>query len=213
MQITQDTTATLAYSIHTDKADGELIEFFDTSTPKQMMFGYDQQIEGFEKGLMNRETGPFSFEVEPEEAFGKYQESLNIWVPKSAFLDQGELRSDLLVLGNKINMLDNRGNKITGTIKNIEADSVLMDFNHPLAGKKLFVSGEILSIRPVNQRDLASLQAQESCGCGSGCGCGSSEAAEDSCCSSSSQEEEGCEVCGNPPEKMGQGHGNCQCAS
>jgi FKBP-type peptidyl-prolyl cis-trans isomerase SlyD len=213
MHITLNTTASLAYRIHAEKPDGELIEFFDPSTPKQMIFGYDQQIEGFEKGLMGRKTGPFSFEITPNDAFGMYQESLNIWVPKSAFMDQGELRTDLLVLGNKINMLDNRGNKINGTIKSIEADSVLMDFNHPLAGKHLYVSGEILSIRPVNQRDLASLQTQESCGCGSDCGCSSHNEAKDSCCSSPSNEEEGCEVCGNPPEKMGQGHGNCQCGN
>ncbi len=212
MRITQDTTAVLAYKMHTDRPDGELIEFFDESTPKQMMFGYDQQIDGLEKGLMGRESGKFSFEIEPEDAFGTYQEALNIWVPKSAFMDQGELRTDLLIQGNTINMMDNQGHKITGTIKNIDTDSVFMDFNHPFAGKKLFVSGEIMSIRPVNERDLASLQRQGSCG--SGCGCGSNEShSGDSCCSSGDDSEEGCEVCGNPPEKMGQGYGNCQCGS
>ena len=212
MRITQDTTAVLAYEIHTDGPDGELIEFFDESTPRQMMFGYNQQIYGLEKGLMGRETGKFSFEIEPEEAFGPYKNELNIWVSKSAFMDQGKMRNDLLVLGNTINMMDNQGEKITGTIKSIDTDSVLMDFNHKLAGKRLFVSGEIMSISAVNERDLASLQGKGSCG--SGCGCGNNDShSGDSCCSSENDSEEGCEVCGNPPEKMGQGYGNCQCGS
>ena len=212
MRITQDTTAVLAYEIHADRPDGELIEFFDESTPKQMMFGYDQQIDGLEKGLMGRESGKFSFEIETEDTFGPYKEALNIWVPKSAFMDRDKLRNDLLVLGNTIKMMDSQGQKITGTIKSLNTDSVLMDFNHPLAGKKLFVSGDIMSIRPVNERYLASLQGQGSCG--SGCGCGNNDShSGDSCCSSENDSEEGCEVCGNPPEKMGQGYGNCQCGS
>ena len=214
MQITNDSVATMAYSIHTEKPDGELIEFFDKTTPKEMIFGYNQHVDGFEKKLKGRKNGDFSFEITPKEAFGDYQEALNIWVPKSSFLDQGELRSDLLFLGNKVNMLDRHGNKITGTVKNIDDENVLMDFNHPLAGKKLFVSGEILSVRPLSQRDLEKMQlTHEGCGCGSsGCGCQDNHNQQDaSCCSSESEHEDDCEVCGNPPEKMGYGYGNCQC--
>ncbi len=213
MQIENNTTALVAYKIYADRPDGTLIEFFNESDPKQIIFGYDQQIDGFEKGLMGKDIGKFSFEIEPVDAFGTHHEELKIWIPKDAFLDQGELRSDLMVLGNQVNMLDKQGRKLSGIVKDIGNDSIFMDFNHPLAGKKLFVTGEVISIRPVNDRDLVSMQSH-SCGCGSECGCGSGESQDEgSCCSTNDSSEAECEVCGNPPDKMGQGIGNCQCAS
>lgn len=201
MKIDFNTVAEVAYKILLDHANGEMIEYADEDNPRRIVLGQDDLIPGFEEGLKGKTTGPFSFSVRQDKAFGSYDSTLVTDVPKQAFLDDGVIREDLLFTGNRVNMLDHHHNKVTGTILEIGEEKVRMDFNHPLAGKDLFVTGEVLSVREATADELT---PDEGCGCGSGCGCQSHETRE-------TEEEAYCETCGNPADKMGQGYGNCQC--
>ncbi len=200
MQKNKNTILEVAYKVLLDDANGEMIEYADEDNPLRVVLGQNDLIPGFEEGLRNRSAGPFSFVIEQEKAFGPRYEALVTEVPKTAFEENGKIRDDLLFTGNRINMLDNRKRKVQGTVLQINETDVLMDFNHPLAGKTLVVTGEILSVRQTAKKEA---DPAEGCGCGSGCGCSQEK----------EEEEEFCETCGNPAEKMGQGYGNCQCGT
>lgn len=200
MKIDTNTVAEVAYKILLEGPEGKLIEYADEDYPRQIMIGRDDLITGFEEGLKGKTTGSFSFSIDQNKAFGPRHDALMTEVPKQAFTDEGKIRKDLLFVGNKINMLDNQGHKLTGYVIEVKEDTVLMDFNHPLAGKNLFVIGEVLSVREVSETDMTH---EDVCGCGSECDCQTEAVVE----------EESCEVCGNPAEKMGQGYGDCQCGS
>jgi len=215
MKIDNNTVVALAYKIHTDSPDGMLIEFADELSPRSLIFGFDRTIPGFEKKLIGLETGAsFDFKLEEAEAFGAYREDRIVHVPKSAFVVDGRLRDDLLVINNEISMMDNQGNPVMGIVRELREEEVVMDFNHALAGKSLFVTGKVISIRPATQEDL-----NPTAGCGSGCGCSSGAKEESSsCCSTGSENhhhqheyEEDCPTCGNPADQRGQGIGNCGC--
>ncbi|HEY9115259.1 MAG TPA: FKBP-type peptidyl-prolyl cis-trans isomerase, partial [Bacteroidales bacterium] len=172
MQIEKNTVATVTYTIYLDNITGEIIESSDAVNPRSMIFGVDRMIPGFEQKLTGLTSGEkFSFELSEEEAFGSYRNEMIINVPKSAFMMDGKIREDLLFVGNEIGMMDNHGNPIRGKIMQIDSDKVVMDFNHKLAGKKLFISGSVLDVRPVTDDDLA---PKGGC-CGGSCGCGSGE--------------------------------------
>jgi len=232
MKIENNTVAQLAYKIHTNSPEGELIEFADENNPRSMIFGYNKIIPGFEANVLEKEEGEnFSFKLNPEEAFGEYRSDLLIKVPKSAFMVNGQLREDLLYIGNTISMMDNQGNPMKGKVTEVGAEEVSMDFNHPLAGNKLFIEGKVMSVRPITQDDL---QPQGGgccggggggCGCGpesegnghghshgegGGCGCGPKNE-EHAHAHSHAEGGDNCQVCGNPPEKQGQGIGDCRC--
>lgn len=208
MQIEKNTVATVTYSIYLDNITGEVIESSDAVNPRSMIFGVDKMIPGFEQKLTGLSSGEqFSFELSEEEAFGSYRNEMIINVPKSAFMMDGKIREDLLFVDNEIGMMDNHGNPIRGKIMQIDSDKVVMDFNHKLAGKKLFISGSVLDVRPVTDDDLA---PKGGC-CGGGCGCGSGESKAESGHGHHHHGEDDCEVCGNPPEQQGQGIGNCKC--
>lgn len=215
MHIDKNTVATLAYSMHIDNPEGELLEMIEEQQPKEMIFGFDSLIPGFEKQMMQREVGSsFSFVVTPEEAFGSYRDEMLVDVPKQAFMINGELRSDLLFVGNEIAMMDHQGNPIKGKVLELTDEQVKMDFNHYLAGKQLFVEGKVLDVREVTPDDL-----QPKNSCGTGCGCGSGQKEESSgCCSDGGHHghhhhhgEDDCQVCGNPSDQQGEGIGSCQC--
>lgn len=210
MQIEKNTVATVTYSIYLDNITGEIIESSDAVNPRSMIFGVDRMIPGFEQKLTGLSNGEqFSFELSEEEAFGSYRNEMIIDVPKSAFMMDGKIKEDLLFVDNEIGMMDNHGNPIRGKVMQIDNDKVVMDFNHKLAGKKLFISGSVLDVRPVTDDDLA---PKGGC-CGGGCGCGSGESKAEAGHEHEHHHhgEDDCEVCGNPPEQQGQGIGNCKC--
>ncbi len=186
MNIDKNTVATLVYSIHLNDAYGKLIEDAQKE-PKELVFGFDKMISGFEDKLMGMNSGDdFSFNLRPDESFGDFREDMLVSVPKTAFMVNGKLRDDLMVVGNGISMMDNNGRPMKGIVKEILDESIKMDFNHPLAGESLFVVGKVLNIREITAEDL---EPESGCGCGSGdggcstekehahddggCGCGS----------------------------------------
>ncbi len=209
MNIDKNTVAQVAYKIHANSSNGDLIEFADEKSPRSMIFGYDKVIPGFESNMIGLEKDSlFNFELNPDQAFGEYRSELMVDVPKSAFMVNGELKEDLLYIGNEVSMMDNNGNPMKGKIIEVGSDVVKMDFNHPLAGKKLFIEGKVMSVRPITQDDL---QPQGGGCCGGGCGCDSGEGKEKHEHEHAHAEGDDCQVCGNPPEQQGQGIGDCRC--
>ena len=213
MKISTNTTAIVSYKILTDNNKGELIEFADENNPRPLIFGNNSLIPGFETHMSGLVPGDnFEFNLTPEESFGNYKTELVVDIPKSSFEIDGEIKNDLLYLGNEISMLDNLGNTVLGRIIEIGSDSVKMDFNHNLADKSLFVSGKVHDVRFVTEDDLAPAS-----GCGSDCGCGNNKS-QSHVGSSSTNEvhehvyEEDCPKCGNPAELRGTGQGNCGCS-
>lgn len=212
MNISDNTAAQVSYKIQKDNRNGELIEFAEESSPRTLIFGNQRMMPGIEEKLMGLTDGDaFEFALEPEQSFGTYREDMVLNVPKSAFMVNGELKSDLLYLGNEISMRDQQGNPVSGRVMEILEDAVRMDFNHTLAGSGLYMSGKIHHVRELTEDDLAPK------GCGSGCGCSSEESTGGSCCSSHNDDheheyEDDCPSCGNPAHLRGKGHGDCGCA-
>ncbi len=204
MKIDNNTVALVAYKIHANSPDGDLIEFADEKSPRSMIFGYEKVIPSFESNMIEIENGEsFSFQLSSEQAFGEYQPNLLVDVPKSAFIVNDELREDLLFIGNEISMMDNNGNPMKGKIIEVNTGTVKMDFNHPLAGKKLFIAGKVVDVRPITQEDL---QPQNDGCCGGGCDSGSGKETHQH--AHPHAEGDDCQVCGNPPELQGQGVGD-----
>jgi FKBP-type peptidyl-prolyl cis-trans isomerase SlyD len=169
MIIDKNTVATLVYSIRIKDADGEIIEDVQKE-PREMLFGFDKMISGFESNLKGLTTGnDFNFSLNAEQSFGEYRDDMVVNVPKQAFMVDGALREDLVFVGNEISMMDNSGRPLRGKVVEIMEESVKMDFNHPLAGEGLHVSGSVLGVREMTPADIE----PKSTGCGSGCGCSS----------------------------------------
>jgi FKBP-type peptidyl-prolyl cis-trans isomerase SlyD len=51
-------------------------------------------------------------------------------------------------------MQDQEGNPLHGKIIAIDGDTIMMDFNHPLAGSSLHFTGRIIEIRDATQQEL-----------------------------------------------------------
>lgn len=66
-----------------------------------------------------------------------------------------ELDTEMVAAGNFLPMVDDQGNQMQGLVVEVGSDFVVMDFNHPLAGKDLHFVGSVLEIREASAEEIA----------------------------------------------------------
>ncbi len=163
MKITKNTVISLAYNLKL-VSTGDLIEEVTLEDPMVVLFGIGHLIEPFENNIEGLEPGNnFHFELEASSAFGERNEKSVIDIPKSAFLVNGEMMEELLVEGQYIPISSPDGSEETqGLVVHIDEDSVLMDFNHPLAGQAVVFDGTIVAVRKATSKEIEHEMVEDS---------------------------------------------------
>ena len=176
MKIETNKYVTLAYELHVGEDDErELMERATEEIPLEFIFGTNSMLQSFEAQLEGKVTGDtFEFTLTPDEAYGDFEDEKIVEIPKSVFEVDGEVDEEMLEEGKTIPMMDTEGNRLLGSVVDVNDDVVSMDFNHPLAGELLHFSGNVLEVRDATAEEIAALFTQDDGGC-SGCsdsGCG-----------------------------------------
>lgn len=138
-QITNGSSVSVNYTGRLE--DGTI---FDTSlhegrTPLTATLGQGQLIPGFENGLMGMTVGEKkTIEIEPSDAYGEVNEGMIQEVPLSQVPEN-------VKTGDMLQGQNERG-QFQVSVKEVKENSVVLDMNHPLAGKKLIFDLEVVSI-------------------------------------------------------------------
>jgi FKBP-type peptidyl-prolyl cis-trans isomerase SlyD len=152
MKIDKHTVPSVTYQL---EVDGEVVDMAKAEEPLSFIQGIGMMVPGFEENLQGMATGEsYQFTLQPEEAYGDYDEEAVVQLPISTFTVDGELKSELLNVGQVVPMQDQNGNPLNGTILEVADESVTMDFNHMLAGKTLNFSGKVLDVRKATQAEI-----------------------------------------------------------
>jgi FKBP-type peptidyl-prolyl cis-trans isomerase SlyD len=139
--------------------------------PLVFMFGKGQIIPGLENGIANMSVGEKGdVLVQPADAYGEFDESATQQVPKDQFAGID------LELGMTLYGQGEDGGTVQVIVKEIEEETVTIDFNHPLAGKALMFSVTINNVRDASAEEAmtgipAENKPAEGGSCGTGCGC------------------------------------------
>jgi len=116
---------------------------FDTSVekePLEVVVGQSGLIKGFEDGLMGMKEGEKkTIEITPEDAYGQLIEGRTQEVEKSMLPEEIQVGMALQANGEVGTMVV--------TVKEIKEETVVLDANHPLAGKDLIFELEVLEVR------------------------------------------------------------------
>ena len=179
MKISNDKFVSLRYDLNVGEGDErELMEQATVEQPLSFMFGMGMMLEAFEKNIYGLGAGEkFSFTLNPEEAYGEYHEDRVVELPKNIFEVDGKFDSERVSEGQMLPMMDTEGNRLTGSVLEVNDNEVLMDFNHPLAGETLHFEGEVLDVHEPTAEEIAAFTS----GCGGGCDCGSDGCSSDGC--------------------------------
>jgi len=164
-------------SIEYEVKDGEtIVDSNIGGVPLVFMQGRGQIIPGLEKGIVSMLVGEKAdVLVKSEDAYGEYNDEAMQEVPVEQFAGI-ELSKGMNLYGQ-----GEDGSTVQVIVKEIKDDTVVVDFNHPLAGKDLMFNVKINSIRDASADEIASgiaaenLSNESSC-CSttdndSGCGC------------------------------------------
>jgi FKBP-type peptidyl-prolyl cis-trans isomerase SlpA len=117
---------------------------FDTSLaegrePLTVTLGQGQLIPGFENGLIDMTAGEIkTIEIEPENAYGDIKPQMMSEVPLSQ-VPEGVKAGDML-------QGQNQFGPVNVVVTEIKESTVVLDMNHPLAGKKLIFDLEVVSV-------------------------------------------------------------------
>lgn len=180
MKIATDRFVSVAYDLNVGNGDErKLKERATAECPLEFIFGTGTMLPAFEDQLKGLEADEiFQFSLSPEHAYGEYDEENVIELPKKMFETDGKFDDVFVREGNVLPMEDSEGYRMNGTVMEVGTDTVIMNFNHPLAGETLHFSGIVLDVRQATAEDIAKLGGG-SCGCGCdsgddscGCGCG-----------------------------------------
>ena len=152
MKIEKNKVVVLTY---TATSDGIIVDQATEARPLDYIQGFHMLIPKFEQQLEGKKEGEaFAFEVSPEEGYGAYDPKHRFDIPKDSFVVDGKLREDLLVEGRIIPMLNGAGEVCMAQILSVKEQDVTVDFNHPMAGKTLYFSGQVLSVRDATEKEL-----------------------------------------------------------
>lgn len=188
MKISANKYVSLVYDLNVGEGDErELMESATNENPLEFIFGTNSMLEAFEEQLEGLSEGDrFSFSLNPEQAYGDYDENKIIELPINIFEVDGKVDNEMLVEGNTLPMMDTAGNRLMGSVVSVDDNSVTMDFNHPLAGETMHFEGSVVGVREASAEEIAALFSSGGCGCGCGDdehdhGCGSGSCSGCSC--------------------------------
>jgi FKBP-type peptidyl-prolyl cis-trans isomerase SlpA len=138
-KVANDSTVTVNYTGRLE--DGTV---FDSSMvegrePLKTQLGQGQLIKGFEAGLIDMSEGEKkTIEIESADAYGEYNPEMINEIPKTQVpegVKEGEMLQGMGPMG-----------PVNVKVVEVKEETVVLDANHPLAGKKLIFDLEVVSI-------------------------------------------------------------------
>lgn len=128
--------------------NGEVVDSNFDKEPVSFKIGDGNLLPGFEQALFGLRAGEKTEQVlPPSQAFGDLNPDNVMRYPRSQFDPELPLTRGL-VLG----FSDSAGNEQAGVIKGFGEDGVDVDFNHPLAGREIRFTAQILRVEPATDK-------------------------------------------------------------
>ena len=130
---------------YTGKTEGEIFDSSEGKEPLIFKVGDHKVIKGFEDGFLGMEKGgKKTITIPAAEAYGVRDEKLVSEIPKEQL---GKLPENVkLEKGMSFQLKDQTGNGCIATVSEVKENSVMLDLNHPLAGKDLEFDVELVEI-------------------------------------------------------------------
>lgn len=137
--ITEQSQVTLHFTLKL--ASGEVVDSTKDKSPATFKMGDGSLLPGFELALIGLQAGDRKeLHILPEQGFGQPNPQNQQVIPRNQFKDM-ELQEGLMVMFH-----DAANTELPGMVASFDDKEVVVDFNHPLAGKELLFDVEIIAV-------------------------------------------------------------------
>jgi len=145
--VAENLVVTMDYKLF---VDGELYDSSEEEGPIAFLQGHQNIVPGLEKELYGLEIGASKkVRVNPEDGYGQPDPEAVMSVPLSDMPEEIPVE-----VGVELELRDEDDELIAATITEVGEDFVLLDFNHPLAGKVLDFDITIRELRNASSEEL-----------------------------------------------------------
>ena len=132
-----DSFLTLHYRLTLMPGGVDLVDTFN-GKPATLQLGIGQLAEPLEQRLQGLHEGDERvFDLPPAEAYGERQPTLVVRLSRAALAQATPQAVDSLAIGDPLEVLSPDGKRVVGTVREIDSDTLTLDFNHPLAGQAM----------------------------------------------------------------------------
>jgi FKBP-type peptidyl-prolyl cis-trans isomerase SlyD len=151
MKASHGSVVTFNYTLKDD--EGQVLD--SSEEPVTYLHGYGEIIPGLEKALEGAEPGDHErVVVKPDEGYGERDPDAILTVPAESIPADVRLEPGMNVVG------ETPDGVVRLTVREVKDDEVIVDANHPLAGKTLHFDVDIIDVHEASEDELA--QAGES---------------------------------------------------
>lgn len=141
MRVAKNSVVAIDYTIR--DVSGEIVDTTAGRRPFVYLHGHEQIVSGVETALTGQPPGTaLDLDVGPREAYGVRDPKAVLVLPRQAFPLGHEPEVGDLYRAHKAD-----GKPVVFSVLDVSTATVVIDANHPLAGKTLHVHVEIVSVR------------------------------------------------------------------
>lgn len=122
--------------------DGTVFDSSRDREPLNFTIGEGQVIPGFEQAVVGLEPGEATTTtIAPEDGYGTHREDLVVEIERDQLSDDMEPE-----VGQQLQLRLQDGRQVPVTVQEVTPDAIIIDANHPLAGKTLVFDIELVDV-------------------------------------------------------------------
>lgn len=146
-KIEEGIVVSMAYRL---TVDGEEVGQAGADAPLEYLHGAENIVPGLEAALAGKKVGDrVQVSVPPEQGYGAYDDE------DIDEFDRADIEgSEELELGSDVEVEDDSGMIYEGAVVEITDNTIVVDFNHPLAGKTLNFDVQVVALREADEEEL-----------------------------------------------------------
>lgn len=147
MKVTKDSVVSLEYRLHL--GDGQVVDESEPGQPLAYMHGRGQIVPGLEGQLEGMSAGESKkVVVPPSQGYGEHDPRGLQEVPREMFPPNANLQAGLTISAQTAD-----GDVIPITIRELKGEKVVVDLNHPMAGKTLHFDITVREVRAATDEE------------------------------------------------------------
>lgn len=148
MKIAKGSVVGLDYKLHL--GDGEIVDASEPGDPLTYLHGEGQIVPGLEQALEGMEAGQSKrVVVAPAEGYGEHDARGLQQVPRDAFPDGFDPKPGMELTAEGPN-----GEPVPFVVREVKGDTIVIDLNHPLAGRTLHFDVTVRDVRAATSEEL-----------------------------------------------------------
>lgn len=141
MEVKKGSKVTIHYTGKLD--DGQIFDSSEGREPLEFEAGSGQVIKGFENAVIGmKKDEEKEVKLKPEDAYGQRNEELKQKIPKNRINIPGEIKPGMTLA---VKAPD--GQQFPVQVADVEEENIVIDMNHPLAGKTLHFKIKVVDVQ------------------------------------------------------------------